>query len=118
MIALNNEQISEIAESLDMGMNCYLNLRSGEIKITIDDDSLIGEEKELWADYIREIEENHEDYFAFDRMNSNESFGVMADFAESIDDETIKRKLMNALNKSKPFRNFKWIIDNSGDYRE
>lgn len=25
---------------------------------------------------------------------------------------------INALNRSKPFRNFKWQIDNSGDYRQ
>jgi len=118
MIALNNKQISEIAENLDLGMNCYLNLKSGEIKSIIDHDSLGEVDEELWGDDIREIEENYEDYFAFERMNSNESFEVMADFAESIDDERIRRKLMNALNRSKPFRNFKWAIDNSGEYRD
>jgi len=118
MIALSNKQISEIAEDLDLGMNCYLNLKSGEIKSIIDHDSLGEVDEELWGDDIREIEENYEDYFAFERMNSNESFEVMADFAESIDDERIRRKLMNALNRSKPFRNFKWAIDNSGEYRD
>ena len=42
----------------------------------------------------------------------------MAGFADSVDDTRLQDKLINALNKSKPFRNFKWQIDNSGDYRQ
>jgi hypothetical protein len=30
----------------------------------------------------------------------------------------LKNDLINALHRSKPFRNFKHIIDNAGDYRE
>jgi len=42
----------------------------------------------------------------------------MADFAESIDNPRLQDRLINALNKSKPFQNFKWQIDNSGEYRQ
>jgi hypothetical protein len=118
MITLNDNQIREIADNLDAGMNCYYNLKSGEIKAIIDIDSWIGADEESWEEDIREVEENYDDYIAFDRMNSNESFELMADFAESIDCLTLKVKLINALNKSKPFRNFKWVIDYSGEYRE
>lgn len=117
MIALNRKQISEIADSLDAGMNCYFNIKSGEIKTIIDLDSWIGADEEPWEEDIKEIEENYEDYIAFDRMNTNQSFELMADFADSLDNENIRIKLENALNKSKPFRNFKWVIDNSGEYR-
>lgn len=117
MITLNEKQISEIADSLDAGMNCFFNIKSGVIKAIIDLESWIGADEEPWEEDIKEIEENYEDYIAFDRMNTNQSFELMADFADSLDNEKIRRKLVNALNKSKPFRNYKWVIDNSGDYR-
>ena len=41
-----------------------------------------------------------------------------ADFAESIDNTRLQDRLINALNKSKPFQNFKRQIDNSGEYRQ
>ena len=42
----------------------------------------------------------------------------MADFAEVVEDINLQKKLINALNRPKPFRNFMWNIDNSGDYRQ
>lgn len=42
----------------------------------------------------------------------------MASFADSVDDTRLQDKHINALNRSKPFRNFKWQIDNSGDYQQ
>jgi len=36
----------------------------------------------------------------------------MVDFAEGVDDEKLQNKLINALNRKKPFQNFKWHIDN------
>jgi hypothetical protein len=35
-----------------------------------------------------------------------------------VDDKIIQNRLSNALNKAKPFRNFKFEIDNSGKYRQ
>ena len=43
----------------------------------------------------------------------------MADFTEQLDDNSeLKRQLIAALNKKKPFREFKFVIDNSGVYRQ
>ena len=43
---------------------------------------------------------------------------LMVDFAESVDNPGLQERLFIALNRSKPFRNFKWQIDNSGEYRQ
>lgn len=51
-------------------------------------------------------------------MDSHESFKIMADFAEIIDNAKLQYCLFNDLNKSNPFLNVKWDIDNSGDYRQ
>jgi len=112
------KQVIEIAENLECGMTCFFHLKTGEIKTIINFDNWIGADEEPWEEDINEIEENFADYFEFTGFESHESFQMMADFAESIDDEKLQSKLFNALNRRKPFQNFKWQIDNSGDYRQ
>ena len=51
-------------------------------------------------------------------MESRDAFRMMVDFAESITDNNFRHKLINALENRKPFQNFKWHIDNSGDERQ
>lgn len=112
------KQIEEIADNLDCGMRCYYNLKTGDLKTIIDFDSWIDADEEPWDEDLKEIEKNRSDYIEFEGMTSNDSFKIMTDFADNIDNKKIQDKLYNALNKSKPFRNFKWQIDNSADYRQ
>lgn len=115
---ITDKQIEEIADDLDSGMKCFYNLRTGEIKTIINSDSWICADEEPWEEDIKEIEENLNNYVEFNGFSTQESFGIMADFAENVDNDNLQKKLVNALNKSKPFGNFKWQIDNSGDYRQ
>jgi len=117
-MVLTDVQIKEIAEYLEAGMKCYYNRLTGEIKTIIDFDSWIDADEELWKEDLNEIDEHFGDYFVFDNMTSNDSFKMMADFVDFVVDSSIQTKLINALNKSKPFRNFKQTIDNSGEYRQ
>jgi Uncharacterised protein family (UPF0158) len=50
-------------------------------------------------------------------MESRDSFSVMEDFANQVNDARLQEKLFNALNRKHPFREFKFVIDNSGEYR-
>jgi hypothetical protein len=115
---LTEKQIEEIAENLDFGMRCYYNLKTGEIKTLLNLDSWIGADEELWEEEYKEIDDNWADYFEFKGFESHDSFRIMADFAESVDDTILQDKLIKALNRPKPFQNFKWQIDNSGEYRQ
>ena len=115
---LTEKQIEEIADNLDSGMRCFYNLKSGEIKTILNFDSWIGADEELWEEESKEIDENWGDYFEFVGFESHESFRIMADFAESVEDYRLQDKLIDALNKRKPFQNFKWQIDNSGEFRQ
>lgn len=112
------KQIEEIAENLECGMRCFFNLKTGEIKEILNFDSWIGADEEPWEEEYQEIDENWDDYFEFDGMESHDSFQIMADFAESVGDTVLQNKLFNALNRRKPFQNFKWEIDHSGKYRQ
>jgi hypothetical protein len=49
-----------------------------------------------------------------------ESFRIMEDFIYSLPENAheLKSKLVQALNRRKPFQNFKYVIDGSGKYRD
>ncbi len=114
---ITEKQIVEIADNLDAGMICYYNLKTGEIKSVPDFDSRPYAEEEAWEDDLEIIDDNRKDYFKFTGFESRENFRIMVDFAESIEDKKIQAKLFDALDKPKPFKNFKFQIDNSGEYR-
>lgn len=115
---LTEKQIKEIADNLDCGMRCFFNLKTGEIKTLLNFDRWVGADEEPWEEESKEIDNNLADYFEFEGLDTHDSFKIMADFAENIDDIRIQNKLINALNRPKPFQNFKWQIDNSGKYRQ
>ena len=118
MIKLADQQIKEIAENLDGGMKCFYNKQTGEIKILLDFDNFDGADEELWEEEIKEIDEHWGDLVEFEKMSSRESFQLMVDFAESVDNPSLQDRLFIALNRTNPFRHFKWHIDNSGKYRQ
>jgi hypothetical protein len=118
MTNLTKDEIKEIAEYLDCGMICYYHKKTNEITTILDFDSHLGADEEPWEELINEVDEHRDDYVEFERMDTRESFLVMSDFTEVVDDSALREKLTDALNRPKPFGNFKWIIDNSGDYRE
>jgi len=115
---LTEEQIKEISEELQLGMRCLYNMKTEEIKSVMDFSRFPDADEELWEDDLNEIEENWDDYFEFDSMESRDEYQVMAEFVENVDDEKLKEKLEDALNGPKPFKIFKWQIDNSGPYRQ
>jgi len=117
MINLSIDKIKEIADQLDCGNRCYINKETGAIVTTPDFDSGYSDE-ELWADVLNELDENWTKYVEIEKLESRDSFNIMADFAESTDSKELRDSLINALNKKHPFRNFKVIIDNSGSYRQ
>lgn len=91
---LTEKQIEEIADNLDCGMRCYYNLKTGEIKTLLNMDSWIGADEEPWEKESKEIDENWTDYFEFEGFESYDSFKIMADFAESLDDTRLQDKLI------------------------
>lgn len=118
MISLTKSQIKEIAEFLDSGMKCYIHRETGNIKSVLDFESSQSDDIEVWEDDIKELKENWDSYCEIKRMNSYESFKIMEDFVETVDATRLHDDLTNALNKKHPFQSFKWLIDNSGLYRQ
>lgn len=107
MIYLTRNQIEDIADYLDSGLRCFYNKKTTKI-ITINE-----------FENLDDLKENSFDNFLeFERLDSNSSFEIMSEFVIQLKNGPIKEKLINVLHKSKPFRNFRLLIDNSAEYRQ
>ena len=113
---LTDQQIVEISDYLDSGLRCFYNKKTGKIKTTFDSDNDFEADQKLLEEEREELEENWEDYFEFEKMSSRDSYEIMVDFTETVDNPKLKEKLLDSLRMAKPFKNFKWQVDNSGAY--
>ena len=113
--------IKEIAEDIDCGMICFINtdtLETEKVPQTFFEDP---EEYEMMTGMT--VEEmglkylDWENYISVEPLESYVSFKIMEDFVKTITDEILQNKLIDALNRRKPFANFKSIIDDS-DFRQ
>ena len=109
--------IKEIAELIDCGHLCFLEKKTGKIEYYPEEIDLFFDEENPWQDIISKIESDKNSYIRIEKMNSNQSFRVMEAFLGNIKSEPLREKLDTALRAPKPFRKFKYLIDNS-DYRQ
>tara|TARA_B100002049_G_scaffold216729_1_gene182835 strand:+ start:92 stop:532 length:441 start_codon:yes stop_codon:yes gene_type:complete len=113
--------IKEIAQELDCGNECYFNQKTNELICLPNADLMAtaGEDyyKEMFREDFKKIESQKKDLIKFEVLESFESFKIMEDFKNQVEDDKFERDLERALNRRKPFQNFKNLIDNS-DYRE
>jgi hypothetical protein len=72
---------------------------------------------DAWQDEHDKLDENYLHYKEIEAKESNDSFFVMEDFANQVNETKLQQKLFNALNRKHPFREFKFVLDNSGEYR-
>lgn len=107
---LTDQEIEEIAANISSGFTCYIHKETKQI-VTVNEDFIDfdGEEDE------DPPELNDEEYFVIGPMSSPESYRIMEDFTESLDDPHLQKKLFNALDQRKPFQHFKYTIDDSGE---
>ncbi|MFY7811217.1 MAG: UPF0158 family protein [Flavobacterium sp.] len=117
MLPISKELINEIAELLDCGFRCFINKTNAEL-ISIPNElnhSYI--ETDTWSKEIQILKDNNLEYFEIEPLESRDYFLIMEDFLDTLPSNKIKNKLKNALENKKPFKNFKFIIDNSDEYR-
>lgn len=121
MIKPTKKQINEMAQGLDGGMDVHFNLKTGKVIEILGGNLMeIDEEtaKEAFAEQIEEIEEtDEEDLISLTVLPSFEAFKIMEGFCEAVEDAKFKEELELALDRRKPFQNFKHAVDYS-DYRQ
>ena len=118
MTILIDSQIKEIAELLDCGERVFINRETGKILSHPDFDKN-GYDTEFYEEILEELENNFTDYWEVEQLSSRDSFEIMENFTNQLEDANqLKDKLYKALSNKKPFANFKFQIDNSGIYRQ
>jgi hypothetical protein len=110
-----DEAIKSIAEDLQSDLKCYVNKKTKELVSIIPLDQIDDEEI---CELERERYESHGDHLIeLDKMPSRMAFQVMEEFVEQLADKRFQVRLMDTLERKKPFRNFRHQVDNSL-YRE
>lgn len=99
-----DEQIKEVAEELQNGMNCYVHRKTARIVSFPDPIHFSETDDEFWPVAHAEVEAHPDDYLEIDPMSSRRSFQVMEEFANALPDEKYKNRLFDILSLAKPFR--------------
>jgi len=119
MATLTQEQIKEIADQLDSGFTCYYNKQNNDLLFIPDPDNHPDLEMDAWKDDLKKIKKHRSSYIVIQPPQSRDSFEIMAQFVDTLaDNNKLKNVLIQALEKQKPFREFKFAIDNSGEFRQ
>ena len=110
MLKLEDLDLEEISWAMQndraMGHEYYLNLDTGEVVVPGLDEDLTEEE----------IDEGN--YAYIDPLESYESYRHMEDFTVGLPDGEARKKLEQALVRSKPFRHFKDALEDFPKERE
>ena len=119
MTTLTKEQINEIADQLDLGFRCFWHRYNHDLVFIPDTIRNPGMETEFFEEEIEKIDNDCNNYVEIQPLDSSDSFEIMADFAYQLRDNIqLTSELTSALARRKPFREFKFVIDNSGEYRQ
>ncbi len=119
MFLLLESHFIEIAELLDCGDKVYVNRETGSFLSHPDFEKHGIESEEFYEEVLEELNSNYKKYWAVEQLSSNDNFEIMANFTNQLDEtNNLKGILINALRNKKPFLNFKFEIDNSGEYRQ
>ncbi len=105
----------EIAEQLDSGFRAFIHKTSGQLLFVPDKNNYPDIDLDSWSEEFEQLENNFSDYHEIDKWTSSEEFETMSEFATQLTDTNLQRRLFDALRKKKPFREFKFVINNSGD---
>lgn len=112
--------ISDLAEELDMGCICYVNLDTRVYETVLGDSyAICFEEGDEMQQEIFDKIDSWKNIVKIEPPISVELFEIMEIFTEECisKDNPLSKQLYKALSSSKPFRNFKYTIDDS-NFRE
>jgi hypothetical protein len=119
MSQFSDKDIREIAQQLDCGFRCFYHRETGELLFIPDELKHIGMDMDAWSDEQEKLENDFNSYEEIEQLQSGDSFQIIADFTEQLSgNERLQNQLIKALSNKHPFRNFKFVIDNSGTYRQ
>ena len=118
MKTFTKAQIKEISEQLDCGFRAFYHKQTGDLIFVPDTNKHIEIDITAWKEEFKKLDKNFFDFQEIFGMESSDFFRVMADFADQLTDLKLQNELIAALSRNKPFRAFKFIIENSCEHRQ
>jgi hypothetical protein len=118
MSIATKENIKAIAEQLDCGFRAFIHKTTGQLIFVPDENNLTSIDLDPWDEEFKVLENNSQDFCEIESWTSSEAFDVMSEFAEQLEDRRLQNRLFEALRRRKPFREFKFVIDSAGDFRQ
>jgi hypothetical protein len=112
------EIIQEIADQLESGFRVFLHKETLELITYPNEDKSAGFEPSVWEKEIQKVKKESDKFFEVSGMEPQDSFGVLEDFIATINDTSLKEKLLSAIHQKRPFAHFKDQINRSSSYRE
>ena len=116
---LSSDILKEISEQLDCGFRAFIHKTSMELIFIPDTNDLPDIDMDEWEEETELLDNNFTKYHEIDKWTTSDAFDMMMEFADKLDNnEKLQNRLLDALRMRKPFREFKFVIDNSGVYRQ
>ena len=116
MLSFSPDKKREISENLDCGFRAFYHKQKREFIIVPDTERQFDMYTSAWKTELTQLRKNFTTYREIYAMERSDSFEVMANFAEQVSDKKLQEKLIKTLNRKPPFREFKFAIDNAGEY--
>lgn len=112
------DKIQEIINDLDIGgFKYYVNVLSKEV-LQIPDFDLEGKvDEEMFYEDYNKLEKYPEEYVKIERMNDNQYFTMMEDFAFSLENNNAKPLIFESLRKENNFDAFALELDRHPDIK-
>jgi hypothetical protein len=111
---VSNEIIQQIADNLEIGLKCFIHKETFELVLFPEEDP----DEEEWREDIEKLDKEPDNYLEIGNMSSEDSFRLMEEFVQSVEDFDIQSRLMQAIQGHKPFANFKHQIHQAGAFRQ
>jgi hypothetical protein len=101
----------EVGEAMFMNnTRSFIDMETLEVEIHASEDYFSFGDME---DTAEEALSNPDKFFPIEHSSSSKAFEVMESFVETVKDKKLRLQLVSALQRKKPFANFKYIVDNS-----
>ncbi len=110
--------VHTIADSISAGFTCHLNMDSLEVEdypANVNPEEWEASTGEIFVAGSKHLE--WQNLLSFEPLDSRDSFRIMENFVEQLDNDKVQNTLIDILNKRKPFAHFNSYIHNS-KYRE
>lgn len=107
--------VHEVADFIDAGLTCFINPRTLAMEQVPQDLNDPDEYRmitgSIWKDSFKHNKWKR--CITVEPPESYISFNIMEQFTKRVNDKRLQNRLVDALNRKKPFANFKYIIESS-----